>query len=116
TIRVWKVSDGALTAQATSPAAVNAVSWIAEGRQLATGGDDQLIRIWQFPGPEKKELIAIKELKGHEGPVTSLATVAPSGQEIISGSTDGSVRQWNIERGEVVRQMDHGGPVAAVAV
>jgi len=36
------------------------------GRQIASGGADYLIRIW-YVDVAKKELAALKEIKGHEG-------------------------------------------------
>src|SRR5207302_7632517 len=48
--------------------------------------------------------------------VTSLARIPPNGAQFISGSGDGTVRQWNLEDGQLIRKMKHGGPVVAVAV
>lgn len=116
TIRVWNVAEGVLFALARTPAEVNAVTWIAEAKQAASGGGDHVIRLWQLPAAAGGEMTAVKELKGHEGPVTGLDTLPPSGAQILSGSADGTIRQWNVENGEVVRTLQHGGPVAAVAV
>ena len=33
-----------------------------------------------------------------------------------NGSGDGTIRQWDLEEGQLIRKMKHGGPVAAVAV
>jgi WD40 repeat protein len=115
TIRVWDVPKGKLLCQAETAAKVNAVTWTVDGTQIASGGADYLIRLW-YVDTVKKELAALKEIKGHEGPVTSLATIPPKGVQIISGSGDGTIRQWNLEDGQAIRQMKHGGPVAAVAV
>jgi len=114
-LRVWDVAKGKLLFHAQTPAEVNAATWIVGGRQIASGGADHLIRVW-YVDMAKDRLVALKEIKGHEGPVTSLATLPPNGGQIISGSGDGTIRQWNIEDGQLIRQMKHGGPVAAVAV
>ena len=37
-------------------------------------------------------------------------------REILSGSTDATIRQWNLDNGQAIRQFNHGGPVLAVAV
>src|SRR6266436_2389381 len=115
TIRVWDVAKGKVLCQAQTVTEVNAVTWVADGRQIASGGADYLIRIW-YVDLAKRELAALKEIKGHEGPVTSLATVPPNGAQVISGSGDGTIRQWDLEDGQTIRKMKHGGPVAAVAV
>ena len=36
--------------------------------------------------------------------------------QILSGSTDATVRHWNLTNGQAIRQMNHGGPVTDVAV
>ena len=115
TIRVWDVAKGKVLCQAQTATEINAVSWIADGRQIASGGADYLIRVW-YVDVAKRELAALKEIKGHEGPVTSLAALPPNGAQVISGSGDGTIRQWNLEDGQLIRKMKHGGPVAAVAV
>jgi len=115
TIRVWDVAQGTVLCQAQTSAEVNAVAWVAEGNQIASGGADYLVRVWYVDLP-KRQLAALKEIKGHEGPVTSLAAIPPNGTQILSGSGDGTIRQWNLEDGQLIRQLKHGGPVAAVAV
>src|SRR2546427_452083 len=115
TIRVWDVAKGKVLCQTQSATEVNAVTWVADGRQIASGGADYLIRVW-YVDLAKRELAALKEIKGHEGPVTSLATIPPNGAQVISSSGDGTIRQWNLEDGQLIRKMKHGGPVAAVAV
>ncbi|MCA9119214.1 MAG: hypothetical protein H6822_22665 [Planctomycetaceae bacterium] len=61
-------------------------------------------------------VIPLKELKGHGGPVTSLATIAPTPTQIASGSQDGTLRVWDVNGGNMVRQVNHGGPITAIAV
>src|SRR5207237_5051537 len=97
------------------PASVTAVVWVGGGTQIASVGGDYLIRVW-YVDAIKKELAALKEIKGHEGPVTSLAAIPPDGAQIISGSGDGTIRQWNLEDAQLIRKMKHGGPVSGLAV
>lgn len=58
----------------------------------------------------------LKELKGHGGPVTSLAAIAPTPTQIASGSQDGTLRVWDVNGGNMVRQLNHGGPITSIAV
>jgi WD40 repeat protein len=115
TIRVWDLTKGRVLCQAQTATEINAVTWVADGKQIASGGADYLIRVW-YVDIAKKQLAALKEIKGHEGPVTSLSAIPPSGTQLISGSGDGTVRQWNLEDGALVRKIKHGGPVSSVAV
>jgi WD40 repeat protein len=61
-------------------------------------------------------IVPLKELKGHGGPVTSLAAILPTPTQIASGSQDGTLRVWDINAGNMVRQVNHGGPITAIAV
>jgi WD40 repeat protein len=115
TIRVWDVGKGKILCETQTGTEVNAVAWVADGKQIASGGGDYAIRVW-YVDVVKRELAALKEIKGHEGPVTSLAAIPPNGSQVLSGSGDGTIRQWNLEDGQLIRKMKHGGPVAAVAV
>ena len=115
TIRVWDVTKGRSLLRAQTVAEVNAVAWVADGKQIASGGADYFVRLW-YVDTAKEELVALKEIKGHEGPITSLAALPPNGAQALSASGDGSIRQWNIEDGQLIRQLKHGGPVASVAV
>ena len=114
-LRVWTIAEGSVFAQTNTPAEVDAVTWAAGAKQIACAGADSVIRLWQLPESANGALALVRELKGHEGVVTSLDTVAPDGKQIISGGMDGSLRLWRLETGEMLRQMKHGGPVAAVA-
>lgn len=115
TLHVWNTADGKSIAQIETPAVVHALTLVGDGTVIATGGADNIIRLWKLAG-EPLALAAQKEIKGHTGPVTALDTVPSANTQIVSGSADGSVRHWNTDNGNSMRQMAHGGPVASVAV
>jgi len=59
-------------------------------------------------------LVAI--LKGHTGPIETMA-VWPDGRQAVTGSTDWTVRIWDLESWRAVRVLEgHGGTVHAVVV
>ncbi|MFM2097323.1 MAG: Chromosome partition protein Smc, partial [Planctomycetota bacterium] len=121
TMRVWNPADGQVVGQAESPAPLQSLAVVAEEKQIAVGGADNVIRLWDTAAvtasPKPAEPVKpLKELPGHTGPVTTLAAAGVNGAELISGSQDGSVRIWNVAGGNVVRQMAHGGPVESLAV
>ncbi|MED6143148.1 Ribosome biogenesis protein 1 [Stylosanthes scabra] len=69
--------------------------------------------------PSRKELkpyptTCYIEYKGHEDAVTSISVEA-SGQWIASGSSDGTVRIWEVETGRCLRRWDVGEAVNCVA-
>jgi WD40 repeat protein len=115
TIRVWDVASGKVFAQAESPHAITAVAWLLGGKQLASAGGDALLRFWTVPAQADAVFAPPKEISGHTQAVTSL-DASSDGKQLLSGSLDGSVRQWAAESGKPVRQMDHGAPVLAVAI
>ncbi len=114
-IAVWRVPEGRLFARTSTPAAVNALTWAFDARVVASGHADHFIRLW-FVDHAKRELSALRDIRAHDGPVSSLAALTPAGTQLLSGSGDGTMRQWNLEDGQQVRLLNHGGPVLAVAV
>jgi WD40 repeat protein len=97
TVRVWRLD--ACPAHVTcsqsvilpSASSVWAVAFSPDGRLLASGGFDRVIRVWDW---ERGKLIS--ELRGHEAQIRSLAFDV-SGRFLISGSGDQSVRLWSVE-------------------
>ncbi|MEX2214027.1 MAG: c-type cytochrome domain-containing protein [Phycisphaeraceae bacterium] len=65
--------------------------------------------------PALEPLKPEKEIKLHGGPVTALVTLPTADTQILSGSQDGTVRHINADNGQMIRQMNHGSPVTAVA-
>jgi len=59
---------------------------------------------------------AIKQIPGHGGPVTSLARIPQNPRQVFSGSTDTTIRRWNLDNGTQMQQYNHGGVVVSIAV
>lgn len=77
------------------------------GRRLVEERDGELA-ILAADGRRERALL------GHEGAIASLA-VTPDGRRGLSGSADGSVRLWDLERGRTVARWGGGTRGAAVA-
>ncbi len=127
-LRAWNPSDGAATAQIETPAAVNAMALARRGRQICCGGADSVVRVWdvaefvkqqrakvQTNGGPATTVKTVRELRGHSGPVTALAT-SGDGSQIVSGGADGTVRFWNLKSGKQTKQVQHRPAVVAVAI
>ena len=122
TLRTWNSENGQLIAQMPVPSPVTSLVMNKDGTQLIAGHADNAIRIWALPvapAADAKEPppapMPVKELKGHGGPVTSLVLLAAS-NEVASGSTDGTVRIWNLENGSAPFNQNLGSPVTGIAV
>ncbi len=69
-----------------------------DGTKAAAGLKDGSIRLWKIADPKEvfKDPVV---LKGHQGPVTSLAFVN-NGLQLVSGGADGTLRTWNVADGK----------------
>jgi WD40 repeat protein len=67
-----------------------ALAFRPDGRQIASGGDDSAIRLW-----DAATLRELAVLEGHQGQVLAVA-YSPDGKRLASGSWDGFVRLWDL--------------------
>jgi O-acetyl-ADP-ribose deacetylase (regulator of RNase III) len=78
----------------TGAGPIHAVAVSPDGRFLASGGEERLVRVFELPS-----LAKICEAKGHQGDVRSLA-FAPDGRSLLDGGKDGTVRKLGLPEGE----------------
>lgn len=91
-------------------APVPAVVWSPDGTTLASGSNDQTIRIWDATTGAERLCF-----RGHAGPVKNVCW-SPDGSALVSGSDDGTVRVWDAATGIERRCLTgHEGPVRSVA-
>ncbi|MEM9951133.1 MAG: sortase [Chloroflexota bacterium] len=95
----------------TNSVALDAIAYSPDGLRFATGGRDNIIRVWDS---ESGDLLM--ETEGHADWVTSLAFTA-NGTQIISGSRDGSVRVFDATSGALLSILgQHDNHVTSVAI
>ena len=65
-----------------------------DGKRIVSGSEDKTVKVWDCD--KGKEILS---LKGHTGPVTSVA-ISPDGKRIVSGSHDRTVKVWDADNGK----------------
>ena len=105
---VWDAQTGqALYTLAGHEGRVNLALWSPDGSQLATAGEDGMLRIWNAADGE-----LLRSIETNAGAVISLAW-APNSVRIVSGHGDGSLRIWEIASGKLLETLrGHQGMVS----
>lgn len=77
-----------------SPYAIGCIDVSDDGRLVATGGSDKVVRLWDVHAREFRHT-----LNGHVDRVRCVA-INSANSLIVSGDEDGAVRVWNVESGQ----------------
>lgn len=73
---------------------VYSAAWSADGRRLATAGEDGTVRVW-----DAATGALLLTLRGHEGMVRSVGW-SPDGGSLVTGGDDKTVRIWDAVSGQ----------------
>jgi len=87
----------------TTGGMVKSVAISSDGRFVAAGSFDSVVRIWDMASGE-----LVERLEGHKELVSSVA-FSPDGRGLVSGSWDKSLKYWDLtELGRIVPRLGMG--------
>jgi WD40 repeat protein len=87
---------------------VNSVAFSPDGKTLATGSDDNSVKLWNLQGQ------VLQTLNSHSSFVNSVA-FSPDGKTLATGSYDNTVKLWNLQGQELQTLTGHSAGVNSVA-
>ncbi len=91
--------------------AVLTVAFSPNGNILATGSDDNTIKLW-----DRETGASLQTIYGHSWLVASVI-FSPDGETIISGSWDKTIKLWQVSTGQEIATFEgHNDSVSAVAI
>jgi|GEM_PF-988332 len=91
--------------------AINVVAISPNGRQAVTGGQDNLVRLWDLPTG-----LLLRTLDAQAIRIYALA-FSPDGQFILAAGADATLRLFAVKTGELVTTMEgHASDVLSVAI
>ena len=103
------LDGGALFTLVGHGAVVLSVCLSPDGRRLASGSEDETVRLWDV-----ETGACVRTLEGHGQTVTSVC-FSPDGRQLASGSYENTVRLWDAETGACVKTLEgHGDGVNSV--
>jgi WD40 repeat protein len=94
--------------------ATRAGKTVREELVTITRGGKQVVTIDREPSQAVQAIGEVHAFLGHIGDVKSVA-FAPDGCRALSGGADGTVRLWDLETGNILRQFPHGAWIWSVA-
>ncbi len=117
-------AKGKQLAQLPLPSPVASLCWLTDN-SFAAGCQDGTIRIvvgsqptdsQAGSGDKKPEWSISTELQAAKGSITSLLPMPDQPTQCMAAGADGQIRLWDVAAKRVLRTIDHGSPLAALAL
>lgn len=99
---VWDTETGEVVFKLRQSSWVTAVAFSPDGKQMATGHDDSIVRLWDVA--DRRQL---RQYRGHDRAISALA-FSPEGKRLASAAEGKLIRLWDLtaERFEPVGTLE----------
>jgi WD40 repeat protein len=127
-VRLWDTETGLEcgAVRTIAKAGVNAIAFSADGRTLATGGKDGVVRLWDVeedpswstlrgPGQERFTFHERQTFRAHSQEVRAVV-VSPNGRLLATAGREGTACVWQVSGDLVYAMTEHGREVRSVAI
>ena len=102
-LKVFEIPGGHMSLNISAhSSAVNTVTYSHNNLQIASGGADHHIKVWDTLGT------LIQTLNGHTGAITSLKYL-PGDSILVSSSKDNTIKIWNVSTGALINTITVSG-------
>ncbi len=106
-VRLWDVATGKPRLAGGHDGTIQTVAFSPDGKMVATGTcighDYRSIRVWESATGK-----LVRKFEGHTFGITKVL-FKPDGKELLSASTDGTLRLWDVTSGREIRTYSVGG-------
>ncbi|MGL4501820.1 MAG: WD40 repeat domain-containing protein, partial [Planktothrix sp.] len=123
TIKIWNPERGQLIHTLVGPLGwlspaqawfsrdveVYSLAMSSDGKILASGGTEDVIKIWRWPDRQLQQT-----LKGHSDTIQAVA-ISPDGNTLASGGRDHTIRIWDLTTGKTQQILGHSDTVNSLA-
>ncbi len=103
TLQVWDINKQVILRTIECESGITAVEIQDDGYLVAAGLQNGIIQIWDLG---TQDIFEPYSLKGHQGEVRSLAFLG--NYQLVSGSSDDTLRIWDLNEGKTIKTLDHG--------
>lgn len=93
TVKLWNSEGQLLRTLQGQNSEVWWLTWTADGKKLATAGNDKLVRVWDLSNPKAVQPSFI--LAGHTKEVNAVS-LSPDGKILATASADKTVKFWSL--------------------
>ncbi|WP_088889039.1 NB-ARC domain-containing protein [Leptolyngbya ohadii] len=107
TVKLWRINEtidslvnspvSECVATLNHPSRIWSVAFSPDGQLLATGSDDQTVKLWRVSSGE-----LLQTFQGHSSRVWSVA-FSPNGELLATGSDDQTVRLWEVNSSQCLK-------------